>query len=91
MLVVRVGVKIISELNSFVEKVEVPLKFLPVQVGGSWNEREPPLQELALGCGGCEQALRMLDVEFHPRSRVWCVGCVCVSGLGVGVIVNLVV
>lgn len=40
-----------------------------------------------------QDRLRMLDVEFHPRSRAWCVGCVCVcvSRLGLGVIVNLVV
>lgn len=40
------------------------------------------------------ERLRMLEVEFQPRSRVGCAVCVCccvLTGLVLGVMVNLVV
>lgn len=54
----------------------------------------PFSKRLHWGVDGVKRVARlsMLDAEFHPRSRDWCVGCVCVcvSGLVLGVTVNLI-
>ena len=50
-----VEVKVVDQFNAAVKIVYVPLKFLPVEFCGAWDEGKAPLQKCNLGYGGGEQ------------------------------------
>lgn len=41
-------VKMVNDFESSVKVVQVPLKFLPVEACGAWDEGTSPLQKMAL-------------------------------------------